>query len=346
MHCTPTGEISIFEATYFHDVNLPKSKPTIALQTAEESAIYALTGNNYQLANLSTCILPIFNGNGFDYTLIYDYEVQRPAFEIYRSYVDANTGELLFRKNLVHHNNINLPVKSRHYGGNPNEPLIDGSIPGARVTIEGEANTRTVAANGQLLSVPETVVGKTFTTKLESNSFKMQQVMHPNDLSPATDYTFTGNITSEGLMLIDSNNKDEVFRTIFNNVVKAQRYFTGIDQFALPTGSNFTCYVQMLADNANKDQLSYEFNASALADVGLLFLCANHNRVFMGKSERVAFHEYGHTMVASKYKAAGNQTNMFSSFANEANADIASAFITNSPYVFENVSSPDLVTSG
>jgi hypothetical protein len=345
MHCSPTGEISIFEATYFYDVNLPQNKPTLSLQAAETSATYGLSGINYELTNYGTCILPIFNGSGFDYQLVYDYEVSIPASELYRSYVDANSGKLLFRKNLVHSNNVNLPVRSRHYGGNPNEPLIEGSIPGARITIQGETNTRTVAANGQLLSVPEDVIGRTFTTKLESSSFKMQKIMHPATLTPATDYSYTGNITAEGLMLTDSNNYDEVFRTIYNSVVKAQRYFTNMDQYAVPSGSNFICYVQMLPDNADKNLLSYEFNATALSDVGLRFLCANHNRVFMGKLERVAFHEYGHTMVAAKFRNAGKHTGMFSSFANEANADIASAFITGSPFVFENISTPDLVAN-
>jgi hypothetical protein len=345
MHCSPTGEISIFESTYFQDVNLQKNKPTLSLQSAESSAIYGLTGSNYELSNLSTCILPIFNGNGYNYVLVYDYEVSIPASEMYRSYVDANTGELLFRKNLVHNNNINLPVKSRHYGGNPNEPLIEGSIPGARVTIQGETNTRTVAANGQLLSVPEDVIGRTFTTKLESNSFKMQEVIHPNVATLATDYSYTGNITAEGLMLTDSNNRDEVFRTIYNSVLKAQRYFTNMDQYAVPSGSNFICYVQMLPPSADKNALAYDFNAYASGDNSLQFLCANHNRIFMGKLERVAFHEYGHTMVHAKFRNAGKQTGMFSNFGNEANADIASAFITGSPYVFENISTPDLVAN-
>jgi hypothetical protein len=149
--------------------------------------------------------------------------------------------------------------------------------------------------------------------------------------------SFEGTINADGeILMYSSNDYDEVIRTIYNNVTTARNYYAGIDPSSSLLGKSIMCYAQILESPNDLEGFGYNFNAFALGDGSMGFLCANHKNVFMGKLNKVLFHEYGHSMVFSKY-TDGGQGGMFSKMANEASADITAAFITNNPEVFDGI---------
>ena len=346
MHISPKGEILDFTSTYFDDIELKLSTdftPIHPFQALKSNATIGLNEGEYNVIEDCFCIYPDFNGAGFDYKFAYDCSINIPGTALYKAYIDATTGEILQRTNLV--KNADLTVISKHYGNNPNDPLVEGPLKMLTVNIEGVGDKITTGAGKFNPQLSDDVIGKNFSTQLSGTYIMMRERTYPDKQTQGVVYTYKGTITDQGFMLTDSNNRDEVFRTVYNNVFDARSYYISIDPGSIPSGGAgaFFCYVQMLPQSADLNSMGYEFNASAMGDQAMSFLCANHKKVFMGKLNKVVFHEYGHVIVAKKYKDAGKTKGMFSSLANEANADITTAFAINNPSIFENITTPDLI---
>ncbi len=306
-------------------------------QKVLDAATLGLHDNNpdksYTIKKWSSMILPIFNGSGYTYKPVIELDIERyTGVELYKVYIDANNYELLQRKNLVW--NVNVNVESRHYGSNVNAPLQVGPMRNLQIDIEGEG-IKTTTNSGVLSNLPDNVIGKKFTTKLAGNYVVMKKRAWPAE-SGGVDYSYQGTITSDGIKMHDSNDYDEVMRTIYNNVSAARNYYTMMDP-SPNIGKQVIAYAQIIDNKSDLESMNKDFNAYASGDGSLTFLCANHKNVFMGKLDKVCHHEYGHSIVFAKFSEMGKTSGMFSGMANEANADITSAFITDNPRVFDGI---------
>ncbi|MCL2040093.1 MAG: T9SS type A sorting domain-containing protein [Bacteroidetes bacterium] len=279
----------------------------------------------------SIYILPIFNGSGYTYKPVVEANI-KGDMELYKTYIDATNYELLLRKNLVW--NVNINVESKHYDINPNLPMIVGPMRNLQIDIEGEG-VKVTTGSGVINNLPESVIGKKFTTKLDGNYVVMQKRVYPAETG-GVDYIYQGTITNDGIKMHDSNDYDEVMRTIYNNVTAVRNYYILMDP-SPSIGNKVTAYAQIIENPSLMEAMNISFNAYASGDATLVFLAANHKNVFMGKLDKVCYHEYGHSMVYAKYREMGKNTGMFSSMANEANADITSAFIKDNPRVFDGI---------
>ena len=329
-----SGRIQTFNSTIFNDIALDKSKPTISFQTVENAATVGLPSTNYDVTvRENFIIIPCVAGRNYNYRLAYECDVVKGISEHYVALVDANTGELIARDNLVW--NFDLNVKSKNYAAHPNEPMAIFHVPFLEVTIRGNTYR-----SSQWESVPTPIdfspIGEQFTTTYTGTYAKMFSVAGSGEpMGTPVPYSYTGTITANGIEMLDSNNYDEIFRTVYNNVNRSRAYFQSIDPGWSGLNIQMQCYVQILPDNLI-ESLGTHFNAYARQDNILGFYASNSNRVFMAKSDKVTFHEHGHSAVYSKYFAR-TERGMINSTANESRADIHSAFLTKNPRVFENV---------
>ena len=352
MYVFPDGRIQTFSSMYYDDIpniNIPKYANLLNYGIKIEATV---VGNIYSSAILgldrkinrqykqyrfklpTLVILPVFNGNGYTYKYVYEVDMELPGIERYIAYIDAETYELIQRTNLVY--DLDVKVESKHYGDNVNQPLITGPMRNMEIEIEGVGSKRT-NSSGMLLGLPDDVIGKKWTTKMVGNHATIKTVDYPTapGSSGSKECKFEGTITADGIQMYDSNNFNEMIRTIFNNVSTVRSYYYSIDPSSQLLSSSIMCYAQILTDD--KLEANVEFNAYASGDGTMGFLAANHKNVFMGKLNKVLFHEYGHSMVFSKFTEAGQKSGMRSKLANEANADITAAFITGDPEVFNGI---------
>lgn len=345
MYVYPDGRIQTFSSMYYYDVythsddinayDISKNLSSKDIERIGSSATLGLDDKNlsYTISfTLPTYVLPVFNGSGYDYKPVIEVDIES-GIELYKSYIDVTNYELLQRKNLVWEANIS--VESKHYGISPNSPMELGPMRNLQIEIEGEG-TKTTTNSGVISNLPDNVIGKKFTTKLAGSYVVMKERVHPDSTSSGTDYSYQGVITNDGIKMHDSNDYDEVMRTIYNNVSTVRNYYTLMDP-SPNVGKQVTAIAQIIKVPANLENMSLNFNAYASGDATLAFLCANHKNVFMGKLDKVCYHEYGHSIVFAKYVEMNKPTGMFSSMANEANADITAAFIKDDPNVFDGI---------
>ena len=330
------GRIQTFRSTFYDDVTVDKFKPIVSFQVAENAATVGLPNTNYEVSVIRPVIIPYISGSSFRYRLAYECKVEGSLIECFISTVDANTGELIERTNIV----MDMNATSKHFDMNANDPLIISKIPLVDFWIDGvKYNSGPSWSGSTEPQIPASAIGKKFTTGLVGNRASMfhtdySQTM-PNNLIPmyGVPYEYEGTVTSNGIEMFNENNYDEVFRTVYQNVNRNWEFFKRIDPLFNGLDKSIKAYLQILPDNL-LDWTGIDINAYARGDDILVFLGANSNVVFMAKSAQVAFHEYGHSRVYAKYNSILGH-NMNNSAANEAVADITAAFITSNPRVFE-----------
>ena len=343
-----SGRLQTFRSTFFDDITVDKTKPTVSFQAVENAATVGLPNKNYEVKiNEKPVIIPHISGKNYRYRLAYECEVARPIAELYSAVIDANTGELISRENLV----MNLlTVKSRNYTDNPNEPLETFSVRQVEFKIEGDPTTYRSSMWDNFPTnppIPENAIGKEFTTNYTGTIAKMFRVdwvqgQTDMDVSSAVPYSYKGTITENGVEMLDSNNYDEVFRTVYHHVNKNHTFFKEVDPQFSGLDKQMNCYVQILPDNMLESQ-GVNINAYSSPSGALGFYAANSLIAFMAKSAKVVYHEYGHSRVFAKYNAKyGGGLNMNNRAANEACADINAAFITGNPRVFDNAFRTDM----
>ena len=341
MYVYPNGKIQTFASMYYDDIPNNIVKPSYTEGDVVMAATLGLIDNNtekkYQIKTEKPVILPVFNGNGYDYKYVIETDLEIPGFELFKATVDIKNYELLQRRNLVF--NADVEIKSNYYT-DPNQPLVEGTLRNLEFNIEGVGNVRTTSS-GRLTGLPSDIVGKKWKTNMVGNYATIKKVIHPTAAGSAGSQvcSFEGTITADGeILMTDSNDYDEVLRTIYNNVSAVRSYYAAIDPQSPLLSNSIMCYAQIIEPPNDLTGFGYNFNASALGDGSMAFLCANHKTIFMGKLNKVLFHEYGHSMVFSKYTLGGQNYGMLSLMANEANADITAAFMTDNPRVFEGIS--------
>ncbi|MDR0927793.1 MAG: T9SS type A sorting domain-containing protein [Ignavibacteria bacterium] len=334
MYVKPDGTLYSFNSTYYDDIELNHSKPQVSLQAIENAATYGLTGEYDIVTKEQPFIFPYFENGKYNYTPAYECTFTSQLDKYYSAVVDASNGKLLERRNLV--SNVAAKINAKQYDGDANNPLIVAPLRNISITYNGkdyQANN-----SGTINNFPDDAVGGSFTTNLRGYNMRMYSVNYPAT-SSTNEYSYTGTISSDGIDMLDSNNYDEVFRTIYNSVSIVNNYYKIIDPafggVAGDVNGMFSVYVQLLPAAASLTSMAYPFNAYASGESKLTFLFANHINVFFAKSAPTAYHEYGHSMVYAKYRACGKPSGMQNGTANEANADITAGYIIDDPDIFK-----------
>lgn len=142
---THTGEVILFGADVYDDIDMsivPAFGAGSAIASASANLPDPVVSTNMQT---SLAILPIPGNKEMDYRLVYQIQVKtKDEFGIpgdYRCYVDANSGELLYRQNMVAHFGDDCDHACDHGEEDHEEPML----PALTITLEG-----TVVPNPQV----------------------------------------------------------------------------------------------------------------------------------------------------------------------------------------------------
>ncbi len=154
LRISKSGKVFMFGSDYNNGINVDP-KPGIGMDAAREFAKAGLpyTTSNQNITGGTLYILPLRYSDRIDYRLVYNFQVQSSMEERWDTYVDAHSGDIVWRNNLITH---------LHGGKGPNAMA---NVVNGRVTITVFPETYTDAP----VVVPMTnayvwVAGKMYTT--------------------------------------------------------------------------------------------------------------------------------------------------------------------------------------
>lgn len=312
------GYIISFSVKYFDNINIKSSK-LINTDQVKASAIQGMsikaTGNTLE-SDSKSYILPLINGNKTSFALVYKYLVTDNS-DIntgkWYSYVDANTGDLLWRKPLFLDavNKIENSVKKSY----PQDQ--EGIVPLADCYVTLNNITFTTDSSGQFISdlVEDQLYSFGFSGPWCNVDIRNTQL--PNSI-------ISGTVTSEVLeglkitMATDNSNLDE--RYLFNYTNEAHDFYKVTDPDS--KAMDFQCQVNT----------TYQSTPNASSDLqtgNIYFYNTNNPSIRFVETPSVLFHEYGHSQNTRLYSEVGIPEGMINFSCHEAMADLNSALILN-----------------
>jgi Zn-dependent metalloprotease len=103
LRISPNGKVFMFGSDFHPDINVV-TRPSIALDAAKE---FAKAGLEYRPSNDyveggALFVLPLEYPTRIEYRLVYNFQVYQNENEIWETYIDAHSGVVLWRYNLVH----------------------------------------------------------------------------------------------------------------------------------------------------------------------------------------------------------------------------------------------------
>ena len=306
------NEILIFGLDVFTDINLsvnPLISSSDALLFASSDLPFVISESNVE-ENLK--ILPVPESGKYTYHLVYVVNVKTtnhigPAH--YMCYVDANTGNLLMRKNEVKFElpQANIHVEGEVYTSNPFNPSSIVDFVDLKVRYN---NTNYYTDSSGEVILPSNSGNATY--YLEG----LYTSVRTNSVVPSFN-----NSLSNTNVVFDNSNSSIAERTAFNAVNKIHKHFK--DYFPTFTGLDF-------AMETNVDITTSTCNAFYSGGT-VNFYAEGGGCNASGKIPDVAYHEYGHAINDYRY----NNSGMWNGALNEGTADIWALSLTEYPVLGE-----------
>ncbi len=313
------GYIIAFSVKYYNNIDIKNAK-VVSKEIANNSAIQEMnvksTGNSLE-SDSKIYILPLINSESINFALVYKYLVTDNTDITtvkWNSYVNAQTGELLWRKPffLDAVNKIENNVKKSV----PQDQEIvvpladcDVSLNNTKYTTDKNGELNTDLAEGQSYSFGFT--GPWCNVDI----FQFTQV--PNS-------TISANVKNEelgGLNLnFNSNNSTPDERYLFYYTNEAHDFYKETDP--LSQAMDFQCLVRT----------TYQGTPNASSDLqtgNILYTNTNNPTTKFVETPSVLFHEYGHSQNQRLYYEVGVAEGMTNFSCHEAMADVNSALILN-----------------
>jgi Secretion system C-terminal sorting domain len=289
--------------------------------TVAKSNLPGVLVSSYALPELK--VLPLRGEHTFQFHLVFEVKVKTKN-EIgipqhYRCYVDAHTGDLLYRVNQVRHLDhkgeefhppllvVDVNVASTYYLTSPWDPVVNGVLPNLQVTVNG--TNYFTDANGNV-TIP--VTGPV-------NAQITLQGPWARVYTGTTTPSFSATLLDGSNSITFDNNANVKERSAYRSVQDIHDHmkfwmpnFTGMD-FQLPTNIDVTggdCNAFYDGTSINFYDLANGCNASS-------------------NVPDVAYHEYGHGINDNYYQSMGSFFN--NGAMGEAYADFWAISLTNNP---------------
>ena len=308
-----SGNVMMFGSDFHPDIHV-NSVPAISQPAAQDAATRGVEVSEWHSAETALYVLPITNGERFDYHLAYrcEFSVAEPPGR-WVSYVDAHNGEILWRFNRVR-TSVSGTVAGNVHRHNATEALTNH--PFADLQISSGTQQVATNANGQF-TVNANGASFTLTAKLEG---KYARVTRADGNSAS--FTMTVQDGQQANIVWDDANsqtseRDAYFHTnIAHAFIKAvDPAFNGVD-YAMPVRVNInqTC-------NAFWDGRGINFYRAGGG-------CRNTAEV-----PSVVYHEYGHGINDTQYLSRGVTDGLTNGALHEGLADINAALLVDDPVV-------------
>jgi len=310
------AKVMAFGSDFYPNINI-STKPTIDYRTAQQKALQGLdfdSGKDKLFGKGRLCILPVDMGTETGYHLVYEVLVQiasptgRYIMENYMVYVDAHSGEIIWRYNLVRSANVSGRVQGDVQLVTPFDPFVLKDFADAYVNIDGnQIVTDSLGNFSYTITLPATLA-----TELRGPFINVNR----DDGVPDASFTTTVNPGDSVTIHWDSGNSHDAERDAFYHANLVHNFVTTRDP-------NFTLinYSMPCAVNINS-------TCNAFWDgVGINFFIAGGGCPNTGQMPSVVYHEYGHGVNQLLYQQLGIPSGMVNGATHEGMADVLSAMI-------------------
>ena len=304
------GNVILFRCGYLPGIDIAPA-PALSKEAASLAAQTGLSSAEYIFTEPELIIMPLPTESGFDYRLAYRLEIESDQPSRWLSVVDANSGEVLYRKSLIYYETVDGYISGQIYESTPFDPLTTMPFEFESVNIDqvGRVYTDREGFFTSEVDGPET---RNFSTELNGyfvnvNNTGGADALYDGEITPGDTLYFEWD-----LITARADERTCFFHTnVIHDYIKAiDPGFTLLD-FALPCNVNLnqTC-------NAYWDGSSINFFRRGGG-------CEN-----TGEIADVIYHEYGHGITDFQYRPQSP-----SAAQHEGWSDYIAATITDQPLI-------------
>ncbi len=304
------GNVVLFRCDYFPGIDI-SPVPSLSKEAAKLAAQAGLSSAEYRFTDPGLTVIPLPVESGFDYRLAYRLEIKSDEPSRWLTIVDAQSGEVLYRKSLIYYDTVDGYISGQIYEATPFDPLTTMPFEFEVVNIDqvGQVYTDQEGFFTAEVDGPET---RDFNTELRGhfvnvNNADGADAIYNGEITPGDTLYFEWDISTAR-----ADERNGFFHTnVIHDFIKAiDPGFTLLD-FALPCNVNInqTC-------NAYWDGSSINFFRRGGG-------CEN-----TGEIADVIYHEYGHGITDFQYRPQSP-----SGAQHEGWSDYIAATITNQPLV-------------
>jgi len=320
------AEVFAMRITFFNGINVT-TKPTISISEAVQKSLAGLELDKMSKTKLqskqfdnSLYILPIRKKGTISYKLVYKTEIEtKTNFEKYLTYIDANNGEILMRKNLVH-DLINAEFQLKTKKNHPLDTEMTFPIPNLELKV-GSQTLFTDSAGKIKLNVDSAqkvsfaLSGRYCRTEFQNASDNINIIS--TELKPG-----------ENIIVVDDSNSNKYERFAYHHLNFIRSWIMNLDPDLTCLDDQFT--IIFFGNDP------YKTGPNAMSDGNVIsFLVYKNNTFDLAQSPSVLYHEYGHSVNTNFYQELG--TEMISGACHEALADLTSSLIVDDPLIGRNV---------
>jgi hypothetical protein len=306
------GNIVHFGCDYYPQIELPiipALSGTDATLAAERD-IFSTTIT--RISEPALMIFPMPEESGFVYKLAYSVDISTDEPARWTTIVDANTGELLYRKNDLYFLTVDGYISGQIYPATPFDSLVSRPLEYENLTVMGPGDLVT-DPNGFFSGLVSDLLYHSLTTAFTGSFVRV--VNNQGSNASHIDSVQTGDTLYFEWQASNSRNDE---RNSFYHVNVVHDFIKAIDPAFIDLDMATTCNVNENSTcNAFWDGSSVNF---FMAGGG----CSN-----TGEIADVIYHEYGHGITDYQYRPNGSP----SGAQHEGWSDFTAATITNQPLI-------------
>jgi Zn-dependent metalloprotease len=304
------GNVVLFQGDYFPGINI-SSAPGISTEAARNAMTLGLVSSVQETSEPSLLVFPIPMDNGFSYRLGYQGEVATGQPARWMTIIDATTGEIFYRKNLIDYFTVDGYINGQIFPTTPFDTLVTRPFEFENVSIVGLTTQHTDANGFFTANVPDSTARRVNLTMVG----RYVTVRNAQGTQAAITDTITPGETLFVNWATPRSRNDE--RTTYYQVNVVHDFIKAIDP-------DFTDLDNALNANVNLNETCNAYwDGSAVNFFMSGGGCSN-----TGEIADVIYHEYGHGITDFQYRPSAP-----SDAQHEGWSDYTAATITNQPLI-------------
>lgn len=313
LRISENGNVFAMGIVFYDDIKV-STKPQIS---TTEAANYAANGlkvyeNDYIIQTKhKNYILPVMKDGKISYHLVYSIDIYQPSEPArYQTFVDAGTGEILWRYNTIHQATTEINAKGSIKKRSPLDNFVTDSFEDLYIIIGKDTlitdNKGTVKANiTQATDINVTLEGPW--CKVIINDQGMGKNKYQGTITPGLKHQIEW----------EDNNSHKFERILFYHTNKVHNWIKAIDPNFI--GMDYQVKVNLRFQGSS---------ANAFWDgESITFIALSNNQFKMAEGPAVIYHEYGHGINQKLYQQLGAPYGMLNAACNEGMADLNSSLI-------------------
>jgi hypothetical protein len=312
------GNVFAISSDYYRDINIDLT-PSISLENVRNFAVKGLdfvSGKDVLQESKTLYILPVKSGSSTTYKLVYNVDISlKSKNQSYFSYIDANTGDIVWRQSRVFSSSTDLKAAGNIRTKNSFSPENKIPMENQFFTIDNQVYTSDKDGNISVNIDKPT----SFETTFSGPYAEVINDDKPNQVFQGTIYPNQANN-----FLWSDENSIKQQRYVFYYANNIHNYIKGIDPDL--NVMDFPLKVTILYDD------QYGVNAYSGGKT-IQFYGADMQGYHFAETPEILYHEYGHSINSLLYESLGKENGMINMACHEGMADITAALVNDEPKV-------------